>query len=137
MILFLAAKDLPLFVTTLLAIKLHFSQALLTPWNEFKVEKNITFSTYFLKVYFSSASTAPQKDDLIVAQFRASVCQCSILRRATTGPSLPLPHVTCHVSPITCHMSPVTCHMPPVTFHLSPVTCHLSPVTKPTAGMKN
>ena len=42
------------------------------------------------------------------------------------GPGLPLPRVTCHMSPVPSHLSPITCHIPPV-------ICHLSPVTKPTA----
>ena len=46
-----------------------------------------------------------------------SVCQCSIFRRATTGPRL---------ATLTCHLSPIICHLSLVTYHLSPATCNLS-----------
>ena len=70
----LAANDLSLFVTTLLAIKLLFSQTVLALSNEFYLKPRFILYNFFLKVIRNCAilllnvSTDPPKYDRKVAQ---------------------------------------------------------------------
>ena len=53
-LLVLLAKELLIYVTTSLIIKVRFCQAFLAPLNAFELRNTITFCTYFFKVVISS-----------------------------------------------------------------------------------